>query len=102
MNDHPERRYHMKGDREILLRSLGSKNAIEVLEFLDEHGATHYRDMMDIFNTYTLNHRLHELISFNLVEHHFERTLTRKEWYEITEKGRKVLELLKGIEAVVL
>lgn len=88
----------MKKDKEERLFGLfGAKGTIEILEFLNEHGMTHYKDMMKYFNTYTLNGRLRELLNFGLVEHHFERTETRTEWYELTDKGRKVLNPLREI-----
>ncbi len=42
-------------------------------------------------NVPTLNTRLKQLLEFNLITHHLEKKELRKEWYEITEKGRKVL-----------
>ncbi len=91
----------MKEDgEESLFELLGAKNAVQILEFLDQHGVSQYKDMMNSFNTYTLNERLRGLLSFGLVEHHFERTETRKEWYELTERGKKILRCvheLKGL-----
>lgn len=91
----------MKGDKDEIFECLGARGTIEILEFLDEHGITQYRELMENFNTYTLNHRLRELLVFGLVEHHFERTKTRKEWYELTDKGRKVLKPVRELKALI-
>ncbi len=37
--------------------------------------------------------RLNALIEYNLIEHHQVRN-PRREWYEITEKGREIFGLL--------
>jgi predicted transcriptional regulator len=34
----------------------------------------------------------------HLIEHHLVRKVTREEWYTITEKGEKVLQLMKELQ----
>jgi len=40
----------------------------------------------------TLNERVKQLLEYNLIEHHLERKELRREWYSITEKGRKIFK----------
>ncbi len=70
----------------------------EILEYLNEHEESRYKDLERLASTYSIFIRLKQLLKCNLIEHHFEKEETRKEWYTITEKGRKVLELLKALE----
>ena len=83
------------------LKVLGAKGAFEVLVYLDVHETAQYRDLMEFVNTPTLNTRLRQLLTFNLVSHHLERVETRKEWYELTEKGKEVVNHLKAVMEMV-
>jgi len=87
-----------KKDEEKLLKMLGARGTKQILEFMSEHSTARYKQMEGFTSTPALNRRLRELLSFNLIEHHFKREEGRKEWYEITEKGKK---LLKCIEAII-
>ena len=83
------------------LRVLGAKGTLDVLLYLDEHETAQYKDLMKFVNTPTLNERLRQLLIFNLISHHLERTETRKEWYELTGKGKEVVEHLKVVMEMV-
>ena len=83
------------------LKVLGAKGAFDVLVYLDVHGKAQYRDLMEFVNTPTLNTRLRQLLTFNLISHHLERVETRKEWYELTERGKEVVNHLKAIMEMV-
>ena len=83
------------------LKVLGAKGTFDVLVYLDEHETAQYRDLMGFVNTPTLNTRLRQLLTFNLASHHLERAETRKEWYELTEKGKEVVNHLKAIMEIV-
>ena len=37
-----------------------------------------------------------------MVEHHLEREITRKEWYEITERGKNILQCAQKLFFAVL
>ncbi len=84
------------------LKVLGAKGAFDVLIYLDVHETAQYRDLMKFVNTPTLNTRLRQLLTFNLVSHHLERVETRKEWYKLTEKGKEVVKHLKAIMEIVV
>ncbi|MGD2249266.1 MAG: winged helix-turn-helix transcriptional regulator [Candidatus Methanofastidiosia archaeon] len=87
-------------DVKDLLRILGMKATVDILEYVDKHGTAQYKDLQDFVSTHTLNARLQDLREFNLLEHHFVREDTRKEWYESTEKGKKVLEWISALEKI--
>jgi DNA-binding HxlR family transcriptional regulator len=87
--------------KEDLLKLLGARDTKQILEFIEEHGKTHYSQMMNSFTTYGLNTRLKMLVSFGLVSHQFERKEKRREWYEMTPAGKIVLNLLREIVEIV-
>ncbi len=76
-----------------LLRVLGLTGTWEILHFLFENGTGTYLDFRQSINTHTLNMRLNALIEYNLIEHHQVRN-PRREWYELTEKGKEIFRLL--------
>ena len=79
------------------LKLLSAKGTREILEFMNQHGTVQYKQMMQFVNTPTLNQRLRELLIFGLISHHLERVETRREWYEITEKGKHVLKHVRAL-----
>ncbi len=72
----------------------------KILDYLNDHGNCHHKDLKHLTSTFTLSHRLNDLLKYTLIEHHFEKEEKRKEWYTITERGRRALELLKRLEAL--
>ena len=86
-----------KRNEEKLLKLFGARGTKQILEFLSEHGTGQYKQMKGFASTPALNRRLSGLLVFNLIEHHFEREKGRKEWYEITEKGEKLLKCMRAI-----
>lgn len=90
-----------KEKEENFLKMLGLKATRDILEFLSENGTAQYKQLQQFVNTHTLNTRLRELLEFNLVEHHMVREDVRKEWYQPTEKGLKVLQQLKSLVKIV-
>jgi DNA-binding HxlR family transcriptional regulator len=77
------------------LQMLSARGALEILKFLDEREEVQHRQMKGIINTHTLNNRIRELLEFELIQHHLEKSEKRHEWYTLTEKGKKVLEILE-------
>jgi len=84
-----------------ILRLVGLRGTIDILRHLDRHGTGQYTDFAQYANVPTLNTRLKQLLEFNLITHHLEKKELRKEWYELTEKGRKVLQSLEDIIILV-
>jgi len=88
----------MSSEREeTFLRLLGSKGAAGILLYLDEHGATQHKEFDLPISRFTLNERLRQFLKFGLVTHHLTRKDAKKEWYEITDTGRKAVEHLKRL-----
>ncbi|MBU7010292.1 MAG: winged helix-turn-helix transcriptional regulator [Theionarchaea archaeon] len=84
-----------KEKEDKFLKLLGAAGTREILEFLGERSTVQYGEMTGFVSTPTLNLRLRDLLQLGLISHHMKREETRKEWYEITEKGEKVLQHLK-------
>ena len=86
----------------VFFRMMGLKGAAEILVTLDTMGKGRYKDMQKSLNTYTLNERIRDLLSYGLIEHHLVRENVRKEWYQLTETGKRVVEHMYGIVDAVL
>ncbi len=86
---------------EDFLKMLGLKATKKILEFLDENETAQYKQLQQFVNTHTLNTRMRDLLDFNLVQHHLVREDVRREWYEPTEKGRKILQYMREMVAMV-
>ena len=82
---------------EELLRVLCLKDTIHILRHLKEHDEVQFIQFAEFVSPVTLQRRLRQLLRLTLIEHHLEREGVRKEWYEFTEKGRKVLQILENI-----
>ncbi len=89
-----------KGE-EDLLKMLAAQSAKQILEFLNQHGLCQYKQLEEFMNTYTLNIRLREMLIFGLVQFSFDRIETKERGYEITEKGKKVLQIAEDIKKLV-
>ncbi len=99
MND--EEDYEKMKRQEALFKVIGSKGAIMILQILDKDDQMRYSDILEYTNTHTLNKRLGDLLRYGLIEHHMVREEVRKEWYEITDKGRALLEILDHMAELV-
>ena len=90
--------------KDEILKIFGRKGTMQIMEFLNRHNKVQYNQMKQFANTHTLNRRTLELLKYQLVEHHLDKSKPRREWYEITEKGRKVLqcaqELLESVKTL--
>jgi DNA-binding MarR family transcriptional regulator len=84
--------------KEDFLKFLINENTRQILEFIAENGNTQYKEMMSCINLYFLSTKLGKLLKSGLICHHFERTDRRREWYTLTDKGRRVLECLHTLE----
>ena len=63
-------------------------------------GKTQYKDLIISINisVSTLNIRLKQLLHSKLITHHIIRDPERNEYYEITEKGEKILRIFLDVE----
>lgn len=91
----------MDGQKAIFIKFLGSKGTVNILLHLDEHGATQNKEFDLMISRSTLDERLCQLLKFGLITHHLTRKDVRKEWYEITEKGRKIVSHLKSLIEII-
>ncbi|MBU7030563.1 MAG: hypothetical protein HXS48_26760 [Theionarchaea archaeon] len=84
------------------LKILFSKGTKEMLAFTVEKGAVRHKDLLQFGNPHLVNGRLQYLYSHGLLQHHFVKDDARREWYEPTGKGRKVLTCMLYLEEVVV
>ena len=82
---------------EQFLKLISSKRARDILKYLDGHDTAQHADLNAFMNAATLNTKLHELLTFDLIEHHLDKSDMRKEWYTITEKGIQILQYLEDM-----
>jgi DNA-binding HxlR family transcriptional regulator len=82
---------------EQFFKLITSKGARDILKYLNEHDTAQHADLNAFMNTSTLNMKLNELLAFDLITHHLDKSGIRKEWYTITEKGKKIFQNLKNM-----
>ena len=82
------------------MKVIGSKGTKEILEFLDENGEGQYKHFCQFLDTHVVNKRLRQFLKLGLVEHHLTKLEKKREWYTITDKGRKVVHLLREMERI--
>jgi len=85
-----------KKEKEFL-KLLGLSGTKDILFYLNRHDQGQYENFNSLVSTSTLNTRLSQLLEFGLITHYSTREDAKKEWYEITEKGRKVVEHLRRL-----
>jgi len=86
-----------KEREEKILRLLGLKGTITILRYLDEHNTAQYKHLNELMNVNVLNKRVNQLTKFNLICHHADPKDLRRKWYELTEKGEKILQILENM-----
>jgi DNA-binding HxlR family transcriptional regulator len=87
---------------EEFYKILGLKGTVKILKFLNKHGKAEYIDLSSIISYTSLNTRLMQLETLNLIEHHFDRGKEkREEWYELTEKGEKLILIFDQLEQLI-
>lgn len=87
--------------QEAFFKMLGSRAAVRILQYLGTEERVKYKDLQQFVNTHTLNVRIKDLLNHGLIEHHLIREEIRKEWYELTQRGKKVVELLSKLIEVM-
>lgn len=81
---------------------LGLKATREILELLDTRGTAQHSELTTIATPPTVNRLLRDLMNLDLV-HCFRdiRDGVEKEWFEPTEKGKKVVQCLRELEELM-
>lgn len=85
---------------EEFLNLIGSRFTAQILEFMEQKEQTRYGDMT-FLSCFSLNKRLHYFLKHGVVEHHVERLPLKREWYELTERGRKMNGLLRRMSVLL-
>ena len=78
-------------------RVLGLTFTLDLLKSIQE-GKNQYKDFRTFMAVATINLRLRQLINLGIIEHHIEKKSKRKEWYTLTEKGKRILETIMRLE----
>jgi DNA-binding HxlR family transcriptional regulator len=87
---------------EEFYKILGLKGTVRILKYLSENRKTKYLDLSSLISYVSLNKRLMQLEKLNLIENHFDRGKEkREEWYEITEKGKKLVTIFEQLEQII-
>ena len=83
-----EKEKEKKGE---LLLILCGKGSWDILTYIEQKGTARYKDLTPFVSTHTLNKRLKQFLRKELIKHHVTKVEKRREWYEITKKGKNVL-----------
>ena len=87
---------------EEFYKILGLRGTVKILKYLNEQGKARYIDLSFIISYASLNTRLTQLETLNIIEHHFNRGKEkREEWYELTEKGKKLILIFNQLEEII-
>ena len=90
-----------KEKEESFFKLISLKGARDILNYLNQHSTAQHVSLNTLMSAATLNVRLIELLEFRLIEHHLEKEDVRKEWYTITEKGKRILQLLADLVKII-
>ncbi len=91
----PDPSKKMVDKREDFLKLAVSECTIDILRYLNEHGTGQYKDFVEFVSVDTLRDRVNRLLGYNLIKHLEEEPGT--EQYELTDDGRKVLQIMEEI-----
>ncbi len=97
---HMEDKHATEVDERDFLVILAYKGTMGILRHLNTHEKARYTDFDLPVSVSTLNIRLRQLLKYNCIQHSLQREGVKKEWYTITEKGRKTLEYLEALVAL--
>lgn len=86
---------------ETHLKIVCSKGSWNILKYIVQEGSAQHKDLQPFVSTYTLNKRLKDFRDYDLIRHCFVKDDVRKEWYEPTEKGKEVFQLLKRVVSLM-
>ena len=82
-----------------LLRVLGFTATIDILDSIKK-GKNQYKHFIPFASIATLNKRTKQLINLGIIEHHLTREEKRREWYTLTEKGKRIVRITTNLEKV--
>jgi len=91
----------MKENQKDFLSVLGRSSTKKILEFLDSHDNVQLDNLTHFATSFTLKRLFQELMEFNLIKCHVQMDNEKKVWYELTEKGTKILHALRELERIL-
>ncbi|MBU7025659.1 MAG: hypothetical protein HXS48_01860 [Theionarchaea archaeon] len=80
---------------------LGRSSTKKILEFLNSHDNVQLDDLTQFATSFALKRLFQELMKFNLIKCHVQMDNEKKVWYELTEKGTKILQALRELERIL-
>jgi len=86
----------MNDRKDSFLKLVVSTDTIDILRYLNEHGTGQYKDFMEFVSVDTLQDRVNRLLEYDLITRDSEEE-QGTEQYEITDDGRKVLQIMEEI-----
>ena len=87
------------GDKELrrFFKVLGSVSIRDIMKSLQE-GEKQFMEFFSIASSKTAYVRTKELIKMGIIENHLEKEPKRKEGYNLTERGKRILEVVIRLE----
>ncbi|KYK37628.1 MAG: hypothetical protein HXS48_27550 [Theionarchaea archaeon] len=80
---------------------LGRSSTKKILEFLDSHKNVQLDDLTQFATSFALKKFFQELMEFNLIKCYIQMDNEKKVWYQLTEKGIKILHALRELESIL-
>jgi len=80
---------------------LGRRSTKKILEFLDSHKNVQLEDLTQFATSFTLKRLFQELMEYNLIKCYIQMDNEKKVWYQLTEKGTKILHALRELESIL-
>jgi DNA-binding HxlR family transcriptional regulator len=78
-----------------VIELLGQTGTVKILKTINNSKKCKFTDLIVITSRTTLYRRLKQFIKLGLIRHNLIKTgKQREEWYETTEKGKKVVGIL--------
>jgi len=91
----------MKENQKDFFAVVGRSSTKKILEFLDSHDNVQLDDFTHFATPFALKRLFQELMEFNLIKCCVQMDDEKKVWYELTEKGAKVLHALRELERIL-
>ena len=91
----PDPSKRMVDEKEDFLKLAVSECTIDILRYVNEHGTGQYKDFVEFDSVDTLQDRINRLLEFDLVKHSEEEPGSER--YELTDEGRRVLQMMYDI-----
>jgi len=91
----------VKENQKDFFAVLGRSSTKKILEFLDSHDNVQLDNLTQFATSFALKRLFQELMEFNLIKCCVQINDEKKVWYELTEKGTKILHALRELERVL-